>query len=111
MNQRVKKKLKKELEQELADLVEQLQGLEEELEDARHTVPAEQIDQASYNESISYISNQIERKQRKLEAIKDVIKRMDTTNFGICKKCSKKIKDDRLLTVPTTLYCSKCANS
>jgi RNA polymerase-binding protein DksA len=111
MNKKDKTKLKNELHLDLEELVDQLKGLEEELEDARQSLPSETIDQASYNENILYMSTQIERKQKKLEAIKDVLKRIDTDKFGICKECGKKIKNDRLLTIPTTLYCAKCANS
>lgn len=110
MNKKEILKLRKQIEAEKMELVETLKKLEDELIETSNSVPTEQIEQASYNDNIRYLNNQIDRDRKKLEAIQETIKRIDTDKFGLCQKCGKKIKDDRLKTIPTTLYCSECAS-
>ncbi|HOK41370.1 MAG TPA: TraR/DksA C4-type zinc finger protein [bacterium] len=109
MNKKEIQKLKKKLEEEKKEIIETLKKLENELEEVKSSVPSEQIEQAAYTENLKYLNTQIDRDKKKLEAINETIKRIDKNEFGRCVKCGVKIKDDRLKTLPTTLYCRKCA--
>ncbi len=59
------------------------------------------------NKSIAEVAlRQAEDKLRKLAYVKA---RMDTPEFGLCKKCKNPIPIGRILIMPESLYCVRCA--
>lgn len=49
--------------------------------------------------------------QKELAHITLALRRLDTDNFQLCKNCSEFISDERLLAIPSTVHCRKCAES
>lgn len=45
----------------------------------------------------------------KLRDIEESLARIDTEDFGRCKSCANLIPADRLMAMPESLYCMKCA--
>ena len=47
--------------------------------------------------------------KEKLDRLKYVFSRVDAEDFGICKKCNNPIPVGRILLMPQSIYCVKCA--
>ncbi len=48
--------------------------------------------------------------QKELSGLEYMITNIDTQEFGLCKKCGKKIPLQRMLLVPQSPYCVNCSN-
>lgn len=51
----------------------------------------------------------IEKAARRVLILKDVLKRIDSTGFGICTRCGKPIPVKRMKAVPTATRCVSCS--
>jgi RNA polymerase-binding transcription factor DksA len=50
------------------------------------------------------------RLELRLLDIKRALEKLEKgKNYGICEKCGKKVKEQRLKTIPETKFCSECA--
>lgn len=47
--------------------------------------------------------------RNKLRDTKEALARLDSADFGNCKSCSEKIPHARIIAMPESLYCMKCA--
>ncbi len=45
----------------------------------------------------------------KLRDIEESLARIDTPDFGKCKSCTEEIPTERLMAMPESLYCMRCA--
>ena len=45
----------------------------------------------------------------KLRDIEESLARLETPDFGKCKSCADEISADRLMAMPESLYCMRCA--
>lgn len=45
----------------------------------------------------------------KIRDIEESLSRIDTPDFGYCKSCTAEIAVDRLMVMPESLYCMRCA--
>jgi len=50
----------------------------------------------------------LENTRKKIIALRDVLKRIDSDNFGICSNCGKPIPFERLRAVPAATRCLLC---
>lgn len=86
-----------------------IKELETEFEKLNDDMPWEYTDKVTYKESLDYINKQIIRNSKYIYNIRQTLDRINNNEFGKCKSCGKRIDKERLLTLPTTLYCFKCA--
>lgn len=51
----------------------------------------------------------LRQSEEKLSKLNFVLEKVDSPDFGICKKCKKQIPLGRILIKPESLYCVNCA--
>jgi DnaK suppressor protein len=82
--------------------------------DVRHAdVPlekdfSEQAAQNENNEVMDYLGNSA---RTEIEMIKQAIARIDNGQYGICQVCGEQISKDRLIAMPYSNMCIKCASN
>lgn len=60
-------------------------------------------------QQVEVAKEQLRRKQRRLQALRDAIDRMDAGTYGTCLNCGKDIAYDRLHAAPELQLCGPCS--
>lgn len=53
----------------------------------------------------------LDQNRKKLERLRNALRRVDTDDYGLCIRCGRPIPVDRLRLVPEALVCVPCADS
>ncbi|MBN2407603.1 MAG: TraR/DksA family transcriptional regulator [Elusimicrobia bacterium] len=108
MNKKEIEKLRKELQQQRSELIEELEKVKKREESYMNNEVGDDIDKASENiqrEILFYFSD---HDRHRMDAIDDALQKIDEGRFGICESCGKKIGSDRLNAIPYARLCIKC---
>lgn len=95
-------KLIKTCEADILDLKEQCKPI----------APENAIGRVSRMEALnskSVAEAALRRTQRKLETLKVALGKIDNPEFGTCKKCGQTIQAGRIMLMPDSPYCIRCA--
>ena len=57
----------------------------------------------------SVVDAAIRAAKEKLSALKSMSHHIDDEDFGLCRKCKQPIPEKRLLLIPESVYCVRCA--
>jgi DnaK suppressor protein len=122
MEQKLLQQLKQKLEEEKAELEKILSSFSEKKEKpvnnwetnfpqfGSHT--SEQDENADEVEEYTNLLPLEYRLELQLLDVKRALEKINKgKNYGICEKCGKEIKKERLKVVPETKFCSKCSVS
>lgn len=111
MNKKVIEKIRKNLEKERTELLDEVQRIKEREEEYLNDSVGDDVDKASgdsQREILFYLSDQ---DRRKVDSIEDALRKIDENRFGICETCGKKISNDRIEAIPYARFCIKCKPS
>ena len=109
MTETERKELKKKIE---ASLTETESSIEELKELTKPISPENAIGRVSRMDAINNKSINdaaLVQAMNKLDKLRFALKKCDEPEFGSCKRCGQAIPMGRLLLMPESLYCVKCA--
>jgi len=102
-----------DVKSDLIHMLEELEGrLDNITQDVRHTETglnpdfAEQAVEVENDDVLEALGNQTEQE---IEQIKQALSRMEQGTYGICLKCGKPIRKERLKALPFSCQCIQCA--
>jgi len=106
----------KDLNQVRDELIDMLEELEDKLDrvtkDVRHTdAPLAQDfeEQVVETENDPVLESLGETTQIEIDKIRQALSRLDEGSYGLCLKCGKPIKKERLKALPYSSFCIHCA--
>ncbi|MDY2842503.1 MAG: TraR/DksA family transcriptional regulator [Treponema sp.] len=109
MDQAFIEKMKKELEEEKANLLKSLSDQNDDykklMEGGDH---GDEVDVASDVIDGRMLESLGVQAQNKLTSINNALKRIEQGTYGKCLKCHQEIPQERLETLPETVLCIKC---
>ncbi len=94
---------------ELLNMREINSELENELKNEYEDDEGDTGDRALEETELNRIKYLEHAEELELQHIDAALDNIETHHFGICQKCGEPINHQRLLAVPETLYCVKCA--
>jgi len=104
---------KRELKNKIESLISSLQIEIKDLEELTKPISPEnslgrltRLD-AMNNKSVAEAS--LRNRKRKLGKLHVALNNIDEVNFGLCKRCKKSINPHRLVLMPESEYCVRCA--
>ncbi len=95
----------KKLEQERAQIVQELVRLREAL---KSEVDGDVGEGDPEMVERDMIMTRIHEQERKLKSIEDVLQQAQQGKYGICERCGKPIDPARLEAIPETTFCLEC---
>lgn len=111
MDKKTKGEIKKIIEMEIEDIIDEIEYLEEA---TKPVAPDCSIGRVTRMEALSTKSvNEalLENAQTKLSLLEKNLRKINTESFGLCIKCSEPIPVNRLKAVPETQKCVKCSHN
>lgn len=111
MDKKTKGEIKKIIEMEIEDIIDEIEYLEEA---TKPVAPDCSIGRVTRMEALSTKSvNEalLENAQTKLSLLEKNLRKIDTESFGLCIECSEPIPVNRLKAVPETQKCVKCSHN
>lgn len=72
--------------------------------------PAEQTDQVEEYEATLSVEHTLEIELQKIKKALKILRQAQGKNYGICEKCRKKIRIERLKAYPEAELCMQCTN-
>jgi DnaK suppressor protein len=108
MTQEEKKKIKKQVLEEISVLEKSIGTFTELLNSEVQSDANDWFSSKESNPSKEINELALEKDSKRIMVLRDVLKRIDTPGFGICMKCGKPIPYERLKAVPSTLRCMSC---
>ncbi len=109
MNKEERKKLKAKIESTIIETEAKIQQLEEE---TQPIAPENSIGRVSRMDAInnkSVSEATLRTARRKLSNLKHALSKVDSPDFGTCAKCKQPIQTARLMFMPQSPYCVRCA--
>lgn len=110
MRKKVLDSIRRKLINKMNDLLELFE--KEELDDIADTesenVIGDIVDRANSVYEMHIYDRLSENEQKKLEEIKDALKRIDEGVYGKCMSCGKPIEEKRLVAIPEAKMCIDC---
>lgn len=95
------------LETRLAELIERLQGIDDELDSHQSKDWEELAVEREEDEVLQHMGSSGKAEIAKIQA---ALTRMGEGEFGYCVSCGDEISEERLDVVPYTPFCRKCAD-
>jgi len=108
MNKKQIERLRKELELERQELLEEVQRMKERENSYLNDTVGDDIDRAAGNSQREILFFLSDHDRHRLDAIEDALNKIDSGRYGVCEKCGKKIKNARLQAIPYARLCIKC---
>lgn len=99
--------LKKKLEIKKEELGERLKRIRESKRKSHDKDWQEQATERENDEVVDILGENI---LIELEQIENSLKRMEKNEYGSCSSCGEEIAKERLVALPYTCHCIKCAN-
>ena len=103
----------RELEAERARTVEEIAHLREQLQEEIEPASATDEDSADAAAAIyerGKVISLIQNREDRLRSLDEAIDRVRKGLYGICKNCGAEIAPERLMIMPETSLCVRCAN-
>lgn len=98
--------IKDQLDAELERLTGRLSHIERDVSQAHSSDSEEQAQERENDEVLEEIGNET---LHSIEQIKAALKRIEEGEYGVCESCGERIATERLLILPETTFCVKCA--
>lgn len=102
--------IKKELIRSRKDLEERLERIKKHIRHSETGIDPDFEDQATQRENDDVVDNLSCRLQKQLSQVRQALSRIDDGTYGICSFCGEPISSARLLAIPYTNICRKCAS-
>ena len=110
MDQAKKTEFKQLLEERIAKTVQKIAGYEEM---AEPIAPENSIGRVSRMDAInnkSVVDAALRTAKEKLSALKSMLNKINDADFGKCDRCGEAIPDKRLILMPESKFCVRCAS-
>lgn len=108
MNKQEKERYKKVLQEKKQELNHQLSEFYSESKEVETGIAQDVGDKAESSYTKEFLLSLSDSERQKLVLIDDALKRIATSEFGICQSCGAKIHKKRLDVVPWTPLCIVC---
>jgi len=102
--------LKRELIRSRQDLENRLERIKKHIRHSETEIEPDFEDQATQRENDEVIDNLSRSIQKQLSEVRQALRRIDDGTYGICSFCGEPISSARLLAIPYTNLCRKCAS-
>lgn len=102
--------IKKELKRSRKDLESRLERLKKHIRHSETEIEPDPEDQAIQRENDEVVDNLSRNIQKQLSEVRQALRRIDDGTYGICPFCGEPISSARLLAIPYTNLCRKCAS-
>lgn len=93
----------------LAQLEQRVGRIRVDLRHEEHPVERDSEEQATQRENEDVLGALDEAGRRELASIRMALARMETGEYGVCRRCGEAIAPERLRVLPTALECVACA--
>ena len=103
-----KNEIRKRIEQEIQTLRESIDTLTELVSDDEVQSDANDWFTSKENTGKEFNEQALSKAKQRLKVLDDVLKRIDSTSYGVCTVCHKAIPFERLKAVPTATRCINC---
>lgn len=102
--------IKRELIRSRKDLEERLEKIKKHIRRSETGIEPDVEDQATQRENDEVVDSLSLSLQKQLSQVRQALRRIDDGTYGICSFCGEPISSARLLAVPYTTICRKCAS-
>ena len=109
MNNQQKEELKSIIEQQIQKTEKKIKGYREM---SQPIGPENSIGRVSRMDAInnkSVVEAALRKAEQKLNGLKNALHRLDDEGFGICQRCLEPIPAKRIVLMPQSRYCVRCA--
>lgn len=108
MNTKEKEKYKKFLLDKKKEIINKLSEFYSESKEVETGIAQDLVDKAESSYTKEFLLSLSDSERQQLFFIDEAIKRIETSDFGLCQMCHKEIGLKRLDVIPWTLYCIHC---
>jgi DnaK suppressor protein len=108
LNKQERERYKKLLQQKKQELNHQLSEFYSESKEVETGIAQDIGDKAESTYTKEFLLSLSDSERKKLVMIDEALKRVDTTEFGVCQSCGTKIVKKRLNVVPWAPLCIVC---
>lgn len=108
MNKQERERYKKKLLEKKLELNHQLSEFYAESKSVETGIAQDVVDKAESSYTKEFLLSLSDSERQKLALIDDALKRVETSEFGICQSCGAKIAKKRLNVVPWAPLCIVC---
>jgi DnaK suppressor protein len=92
-----------------AELRDRIRRVQRDLRRTDHPLPADAPDAAIEMENDEILQALDETARRELHEIEHALERFEAGTFALCEACGAEIEEARLIAVPYTTHCRRCA--
>lgn len=109
MDPQQKEKLKVKLEKLIEQYIDDVRGMEEMTQPIKPENSLGRISRMDAINTKGVLESSLRNKRNKLNKLRLALQQIDEANFGICENCDKPIQEGRLMFLPESTRCIKCA--
>jgi len=110
MDTEQKAKLKTKLEKLIEKYIDDIKGLEDLTQPVKPENSLGRISRMDAINNKAVLDSSLRNKRNKLNKLRLALQQIDGPNFGICDNCDKPIQEGRLMFLPESTKCIRCAS-
>lgn len=108
MTNKEKEIYKKKLLESKEQIVRKMSEFYSESKEMEPEIAQDLVDKAETSYTKEFLLSLSDAERERLELIDEALKRIETSEYGICLRCHQEISRKRLNVVPWTSYCIAC---
>lgn len=108
LDKKEKEKYKKKLLQKKQEIIEKLSETYNESKEVETGIAQDVADKAESSYTKEFLLSLSDTERKQLLLIDEALKRIETSEYGICQMCGQKINKKRLDAISWTPYCINC---
>lgn len=109
MDAKTKKVLKAKLEKLIEQYIDDVRGMEEMTQPVKPENSLGRISRMDAINTKGLLESSLRNKRNKLNKLRLALQQIDEPSFGICDNCHKPIQEGRLMFLPESTKCIRCA--
>lgn len=110
MDAKQKKLLKTKIEEQIVQYLDDIRGMEEMTKPVKPENSLGRISRMDAINTKGVLESSLRNKRNKLNKLRVALQKIDDANFGICENCNKPIQEGRLMFLPESTKCIRCAS-
>lgn len=110
MDTKQKEALKNKLEQLIEQYIDDIRGMEEMTQPVKPENSLGRISRMDAINNKAVLDSSLRNKRNKLNKLRLALQQIDEPSFGMCENCDKPIQEGRLMFLPESTKCIRCAS-
>lgn len=102
--------LKSKIEEQIIQYLDDIRGMEEMTQPVKPENSLGRISRMDAINTKGVLESSLRNKRNKLNKLRVALQKIDEPNFGICENCDKPIQEGRLMFLPESTRCIRCAS-